>query len=279
MKPRGWARWGYRFLAFIVIAWSVFPVYWMIQTAFTPNGAIGSTNNDRRPRLFPENPTWENFKTALFENNVEEYLWNSIIVAVSTVVIGIGIAFLAAVAAARFRFKGRTSFLVMLIVAQMIPLEAMVIPVYVLLRDADMLDQLPSLIGIYLVFVLPFSIWTLHSFIKNIPVELEEAAMVDGASRTQAFWKVLFPLVAPGLVATSVFATIQAWNEYIFALQIMEGGNYTLPVWLGSFTGREGMDWGGLMAGSTLFTIPIIIFFVLVQRRITAGLAAGAVKG
>ena len=133
----------------------------------------------------------------------------------------------------------------------------------------------------YLVFVLPFTIWTLRGFVEGVPFELEEAAMVDGASRFGAFRRVTLPLVAPGLVATGVFALIQAWNEFIFALVIMQRpGSKTLPVWLQEFNeGARGTDWGGVMAGSTLMAIPVIVFFLIVQRRVTAGLTAGAVKG
>jgi N,N'-diacetylchitobiose transport system permease protein len=128
-------------------------------------------------------------------------------------------------------------------------------------------------------FVLPFTIWTLRGFVVTLPVELEEAAMVDGTTRWGAFWRITFPLMAPGLVATGVFAFMQAWNEFILALVLMEKNNQTLPVWLGTFRTATGTDWGGLMAGSTLFAVPVIVFFLLVQGRISAGLAAGAVKG
>ena len=258
---------------------SVFPVYWMVQTAFTPNTRIGAANDSGRPDLFPSPITLGNFETAFNKDRFGEYLVNSLIISTSTVILSMLVAFLAAIAVARFRFTGRAVYLVLLMVAQMLPLEALVIPMYLVLRDADALDKFPTLILMYMSFVLPFSIWTLRSFIQAIPADLEEAAMIDGCSRMAAFWKVLFPLIAPGLVATSIFAFIQAWNEYIFVLVLMGDGNYTLPYWLGSFTGKEGTDWGGLMAGSTMFTIPVVIFFVLIQKRMTTGLAAGAVKG
>jgi N,N'-diacetylchitobiose transport system permease protein len=128
---------------------------------------------------------------------------------------------------------------------------------------------------------LPFTVWVLRGFVANVPKELEEAAMVDGASRLRAFFTVTFPLVAPGLVATGIFGFIQAWNEFIYALVIMdEPDKQTLPVWLQAFNeGARGTDWGGVMAGSTLITIPVIVFFLLVQRRVVAGMTAGAVKG
>ena len=161
----------------------------------------------------------------------------------------------------------------------MVPLEALVIPMYLVLRDADLLNVLPVLVATYMAFVLPFTVWTLRGFVAALPVELEEAAMIDGASRWGAFWRVTFPLMAPGLVATGVFAFIQAWNEFILALTLMEQSNQTLPVWLGTFKTAQGVDWGGLMAGSTLFAIPVVVFAVALQGRIASGAAAGAVKG
>jgi N,N'-diacetylchitobiose transport system permease protein len=133
----------------------------------------------------------------------------------------------------------------------------------------------------YIMFVLPFTIWVLRGFVGNIPRELEEAAIVDGATRLRAFFTITFPLVAPGLVATGVFAFIQAWNDFLFALVIMnKPENQTLPVWVQAFNeGARGTDWGGVMAGSTIMAIPVIIFFLLVQRWVAGGLTAGAVKG
>jgi N,N'-diacetylchitobiose transport system permease protein len=273
------ARLGLNFAAIAVFLFSVFPVYWMVLTALTPNSKIGAANDSGRPAVVPWPISWGNFQTAFNKDRFGDYLINSLIVASSTVVLSMAVAFLAAIAVARFRFSGRAVYLVLLMVVQMIPLEALVIPMWLVLRDANALDQFPSLILMYMAFVMPFSIWTLRSFIQAIPADLEEAAMIDGCTRMGAFWKVLFPLIAPGLVATSIFAFIQAWNEYIFVLVLMGDGNYTLPYWLGSFTGKEGTDWGGLMAGSTMFTIPVVIFFVLIQKKMTTGLAAGAVKG
>jgi N,N'-diacetylchitobiose transport system permease protein len=163
----------------------------------------------------------------------------------------------------------------------MVPAEAMIISLFKVLDGWHLINSVIGLTAVYLVFVLPFTIWTLRGFVANVPKELEEAAMVDGSSRTRAFFTITFPLVAPGLVATAVFAFIQAWNEFIFALVIMNRPEHqTLPVWLQAFNeGAKGTDWGGVMAGSTLMAIPVIIFFLAVQRRMTGGLMAGAVKG
>jgi len=278
-RAGGPGRFGLNLAAVAVFLFSIFPVYWMVLTALTPNSQIGAADDSGRPALLPWPISWANFETAFHKDRFADYLINSLVVSSATVVLSMAVAFLAAIAVARFRFSGRAVYLVLLMVCQMIPLEALVIPMWLVLRDADALDKFPTLILMYMAFVMPFSIWTLRSFIQAIPADLEEAAMIDGCTRMGAFWKVLFPLIAPGLVATSIFAFIQAWNEYIFVLQLMGDGNYTLPYWLGSFTGKEGTDWGGLMAGSTMFTIPVVIFFMLIQKKMTSGLAAGAVKG
>jgi N,N'-diacetylchitobiose transport system permease protein len=163
----------------------------------------------------------------------------------------------------------------------MLPQAGLIIPLYVVLARYHQVNVLSGLIVTYMTFALPFCVWTLRGFIVNIPRDLEEAAMVDGNTRLGAFVKILLPLAAPGLVATSVFAFITSWNEYIFARVLMsDQGKQTLTVWLSAFlgTGRN-TDWGALMAGSTLTAIPVVVFFLLVQRRIVFGLTAGAVRG
>jgi N,N'-diacetylchitobiose transport system permease protein len=201
-------------------------------------------------------------------------------VVVVTVLVSLALAFLAALAAARFRFRGRALLIVMLIVVQMVPLEALIIPIYLMLDHAGQTDRLAGIVVTYLTFVLPFSIWTLRGFIVNIPEELEEAAMVDGCTRAGAFRRILFPLVAPGLVATAVFSFILVWNDYLIAFVLLRSPEkQTLGIWLASFTTNHGTEWGPVMAGSTLFAIPAVVFFLLVQRRVVSGLTAGAVKG
>jgi len=191
------------------------------------------------------------------------------------------LAFLAAIALARFGFGGRKLFVVLVIGIQMLPQAGLIIPLYVVLARYHQVNALTGVIVTYMTFALPFCVWTLRGFIINIPRELEEAAMVDGNTRLGAFLKILLPLAAPGLVATSVFAFITSWNEYIFARVLLsDQGKQTLTVWLSYFLGSSRhTDWGALMAGSTLTAIPVLIFFLLIQRRIAFGLTAGAVKG
>ena len=263
-------------IAVLVFAVMLFPIYWMVTTALKPGKEILSLT----PVWFPSRVTLENFRDAMslpfFWNDVV----NSLIVVLTVVAISVALAFLAAVSVARFGFRGRSAFIVMVIAVQTVPLNALVIPVYLLLNQVGQVDSLLGVIVYYLAIVLPFMVWTLRGFIANVPVDLEEAAMVDGATRVGAFLRIVFPLVAPGLVATAIYGFIQAWNEYIIAYVLLSSSSkQTLTIWLASFTTQHGTDWGGLMAGATLTSIPVVVFFLLVQRRIAGGLTAGAVKG
>ncbi|MGN9838068.1 carbohydrate ABC transporter permease [Nonomuraea sp. H19] len=264
----------------LVFLFAVFPVYWMVSTSFKANDQIFTT--DFIP--FPTHFTFEHVDKVLTDgvagNSIWVYMRNSAIVALGTVLIGSAFALLAATAVARFRFKGRTSFLIMLLIVQMIPTEALLIPLFLNVQRLGLYNELLGLIVIQVGLTLPFGIWMLRTFVAAVPKSLEEAAWIDGASRFTTFWKVLFPLVAPGLVATSIFSFITAWNDLIFALILMKDtSGYTMPVALQFFFGQRGTDWGAIMATSTLMTLPVIAFFLLVQRRMVAGLVAGAVKG
>ena len=205
---------------------------------------------------------------------------NSVIVTSVVVVLSLVLAFLAALALAKFRFYGRKPFIVVILGVQMVPLAALIIPLYITMARLKEVDRLSGVIVLYLTFVLPFAVWTLRGFLLGVPKELEESAMVDGCTRFGAFVRILLPLVGPGLVATSIFAFIQAWNEFIIAYVFLHTPErQTLMVWLASFTTLRGTDWGPLMAGATLCALPVVVFFLLVQRRIAFGLTAGAVKG
>ncbi|HEY3920663.1 MAG TPA: carbohydrate ABC transporter permease [Gaiellaceae bacterium] len=270
------ARVGWNALGLLVFGVIAFPIFWMLSTAFKSGPDIVSYT----PTWIPLHPTLVHFHDALHT----PYFWtdakNSLIVVSVVVSLSVVLAFLAAVALAKFRFTGRKSFIVLMIVIQMLPANAMIIPLYVVLAKYHQTGQLTGVIATYMTFVLPFCIWTLRGFIVGIPRDLEEAAMVDGNTRLGAFVRILLPLAAPGLVATAIFAFIQAWNEFIFAYILLpDSQKQTLTVWLAGFYGTaRGTDWGGLMAASTLTAIPVVVFFLLVQRRIVFGLTAGAVK-
>jgi N,N'-diacetylchitobiose transport system permease protein len=262
--------------ALLLFLVTIFPIYWMVATGFKRGVDILSFE----PKWLPFPATLENYRTAIGKPFFTTDVVNSMVVVAVTVLVSLGLAFLAALAAARFRFHGRKALVVMLIMVQMVPLEALIIPIYLMLDRAGQTDRLAGIIVTYMTFVLPFTIWTLRGFIINIPMELEEAAMVDGCTRAGAFRRILFPLVAPGLVATAVFSFILVWNDYLIAYVLLQSPErQTLGIWLASFTTNHGTDWGGVMAGSTLYAIPVVVFFLLVQRRVVSGLTAGAVKG
>ncbi|HEY6592619.1 MAG TPA: carbohydrate ABC transporter permease [Asanoa sp.] len=265
----------------LVALFALFPAWWMVATSLTPNREIFAG----QPVPVPRHPTLAHYREILTGDLIPgatfvDFFLNSTLVAVSTVALSSLVALLAATAVARFRFRLRTTFLVMLLVVQMIPLEALVIPLFLMIRRLGLYNTLPSLVLTYLGFSLPFAVWMLRGFVAAVPRELEEAAAIDGASWSQTFRKILLPLVAPGLVATSIFSFITAWNELIFALTfINDQSRYTLPVAVTFFFGRDDTAWGLVMAAATLLTLPVVVFFLLVQRRMITGLVTGAVKG
>jgi N,N'-diacetylchitobiose transport system permease protein len=267
---------GWNLLGLLVFAVMVFPVYWMVATAFKPGQQILSYT----PHWIPTSPTLSNFRDAIDQPFFWNAVKNSLIIVSTVVALSVVLAFLASLALAKFHFYGRKAFIVLILGVQMVPLAALIIPLYILMSRLGQIDKLTGVIAMYLTFVLPFTVWTMRGFLLGIPKELEEAAMVDGATRFGAFVRVLLPLVGPGLVATSIFAFIQAWNEFIIAYVFLHTPEkQTLMVWLASFTTLRGTDWGPLMAGATLSALPVVVFFLLVQRRIAFGLTAGAVRG
>ncbi|MCF1598743.1 carbohydrate ABC transporter permease [Streptomyces muensis] len=254
----------------------VFPVYWMFSTAFKPTGDIISEN----PVWFPTDVTFEHFERAIGVDHFWTYVTNSLIVTLCAVGLALVVALAGSFALARMRFKGRRGFVIGFMVAQMAPWEVMIIAMYMIVRDASMLNSLVPLTVFYMMMILPFTILTLRGFVAAVPRELEEAAMVDGCSRAQAFRKVILPLLAPGLMSTSLFGFITAWNEFPLVLVLnKEAEAQTLPLWLSSFQTAFGNDWGATMAASSLFAVPILILFVFLQRKAVSGLTAGAVKG
>ncbi|MER5267985.1 carbohydrate ABC transporter permease [Actinosynnema sp. NPDC002837] len=263
--------------AVVVFVVSVFPVYWMVLTAFKPTRDIQAET----PTFLPLSLTVEHFGTAVSAQGFWSFWRNSVLVAGGAVLLSLVVALLAAFAVARLRWKGRRGFILMVFVAQMTPWEALLIPIYVIARDTGMLDTLWMLTLVYFMITLPFTVVTLRGFLAAIPVDLEEAALVDGCSRAQAFRRVVFPLLAPGLLATSLFGFITAWNEFAFAnvLIIKDQDDRTLPVWLSSFSNTFGTDWGATMAASTLFMLPVLVVFLVLQGRVTTGIVGGAVKG
>lgn len=280
-KPRR-GRYGSDLAGLVVALIVAFPLYWMVLSALKPKTALDA--GDAAP--FTLEPTFDSFIRVLSVNNFAQYFLNSVIVALAVVVLSTVLAFLAAVALTRYNFKLRTKLLVVILVAQMVPIEALTIPLFFLLRNAGEaiplvgLNQLGSLVLVHVGFSIPFAIWMLRGFVAAVPAEIEEAARLDGASSFRFVRSVLFPLVAPGVVAASVFSFISTWNDFLFAKTFIISAqeNQTLPMALLTFFKPDQNDWGAIMAGSVIMTIPVLIFFIAVQRKLVSGLA-GAVKG
>lgn len=259
----------------VALVW-VFPVYWIINSAFQSPQSLRAPT----PPLWPTQWNLESFSRAL-----DEEFWTSLRLSVTVTLVAVFVsvvfAFIAAVAVSRFRFKGRTSFILTVLTIQMIPPEALFISQYRMLSEVGLYNSIAGLSLLYIALVLPFTVWLLRGFVDGVPIELEEAAMVDGCSRVRAFFTITFPLLAPGLVASGVYAFLQAWNEYTLAVVMMEPDRRTLPLWLRSMTtvSNQAIDWPAVMAGSILVAVPVIVFFIAVQSRMTSGLVSGAVKG
>lgn len=253
----------------------VFPVYWMFSSALKPSSEILT-----KDPVFVFTPTLDNFTKATGVANFWTYVTNSVLVTVCAVLLALVVALAAGFAIARMKFKGRKGLVLAVMMAQMAPWEVMVIAMYMIARDSEMLNSLPLLTAIYFVMVLPFTIWTLRGFIAAVPVTLEEAAQIDGCTRGQAFRKVIFPLLAPGLMSTSLFGFITAWNEFAMVLILNKDKTaQTLPLWLTEFQSAFGNDWGATMAASSLFAVPVLLIFIFLQRKAVGGMTAGAVKG
>ncbi|WP_315094902.1 carbohydrate ABC transporter permease [uncultured Cellulomonas sp.] len=277
---RAQSRGGRRALGVLAVALSVlwvFPIYWMINSAFLPLNRLQTPT----PTFFPVEGTLSNFRRVIDDPSFWTSMRVSLAVVAIVLVAALVFAFLAALAVSRFRFRGRKGFILTILIVQMIPAEGLFISQYQMLDGWNLVNKVAGLALVYTAAILPFTIWMLRGFVAGVPIELEEAGMVDGLSRTGAFFRITFPLLAPGLVAAGVFGFLQAWNEYTLALVVMtDPGQRTLPLWLqGLVESNRATDWGVVMAGSAVIAIPVIVFFLFVQNKMTSGLVAGAVKG
>jgi trehalose/maltose transport system permease protein len=261
-----------------IFVYAIFPFYWAIRSAFTPESELFRTPVD----YFPKHPTLANFRGALSESTFQHALINSTIVAGSVTLISLAIGSLAAYALGRFRFRGRSAVLYLMLSMTIFPQIAILGALYTMITRFHLYDSLGALILSYMIFTLPFTVWVLTSFMRGLPGDLEEAAYVDGATPLQVFYKVLLPLIAPGLVTTGLLAFIAAWNEYLYALSFIQTPQkYTVTLAITTFQGKSGFQqpWGEIMAATVIVTLPLITATLILQRRILAGLTAGAVKG
>ena len=279
MNARRGRRIGLSIVGVVIALVWVFPVYWMINSSFLSNRTLQRFT----PTWLPFGGSWRNFKAVLDDGSFFNALGMSLAVAAVTVVFAVLFAFLAAIAISRFRFRGRASFVLSVLLIQMLPAEALFIAQYKMISSVNLLNTVIGVSIIYVAAVVPFTVWMLRGFVAGVPAELEEAAMVDGLSRSRAFFKITFPLLMPGLVASAIYAFLQAWNEFTVALVLLtKDESQTLPLWLRGFiqaSATRETDWGQVMAASTLVAVPVIIFFMFVQGRISSGLVSGAVKG
>lgn len=267
-------RAGTTILALLFCVVWFFPVYWMIITAVKPRDEIMTTT----PVFWPTHLSFDNFIVAVTQTSFLTNLKNSVVVTAISIVLSIIVAFFACAALTLYRFRGRKPIMVFVLAIQMT--SGGIIPQFIIYNQLGLLNKYSGLILAYIAMVLPFAIWNMRGFFLNIPKDIFESAAVEGANDWQILWKITFPLAAPGIVSTSVFAFINAWNDYMIAYTFMKDqSKYTLPVWLSSFsTPTMGTDFGGQMAASVTFSLPVVVFFMLIQRNIMKGVTTGAVK-
>jgi len=262
-------------LILLLLLFVLFPFFYMVSTAFKAEEDLFSAP----PKFLPRGPTLSNFQQALQPKFIR-YFMNSFIVTIGTTTIVIAVALFSSYAFSRLRFRGRKFLLKIIIFTQLFPLIVIIIPIYVLFNKTGIVNTHLSLIIAYLAFTVPVGVWMLRGFFKGIPYNLEEAAMVDGCTRLTAFIRVVLPLARPGISATAVYVFIVTWQEFMFALTMLTGEKMrTLPVGILDFIRQYGVNWGGLMALSTLITIPVFILFLVLQRQFISGLTQGSVKG
>jgi multiple sugar transport system permease protein len=275
----GW-RWAGRIFLVLMLVYTLVPMAWMLLTSIK----TGFAAMQFPPQWWPAEPTFDNYLKLLDpQNSVGQdflhYFWNSTLVTTTTTILSVAVAVPAAYAFSRFRFPGRTFLFFSVLLRNMFPAVIFLVPLFILMRWLGLVNTHGSLILTYLTFGLPLAIWLLKGFYDNIPIQLEQAARIDGATRFQAFLLIVMPLSAPGIIATAIYSFILAWNEYIYAYTFLNRNDQlTLPVGIQRFFAENTTDWPGLMAASFLMSVPVVVLFLVLQRYFVRALTEGAVK-
>ncbi len=272
MSPRKWVP---AIVLTLLVAATAFPLYWAVVSSFTPESRLFQS-----PSPIPEQLVLDHYRALFVERNFWVPIRNSLIVAGTTTLFCVAIGGLAAYALARLDFRGKTLLLGGILAVGMFPQISVVSPLYLLLRELRLINTYPGLVLPYLTFAMPLTIWLLVGFFRQLPAELEEAAMVDGASRLRAFREIIVPLALPGLATTGILTFVYSWNEFLFALSFTLGPErQTVPVAIALFRGQYQVPWGQILAAALIATAPVTVLVLAFQRRIVQGLTAGAVKG
>ena len=279
-KPVDWWRWAGRFYLTLLFIFTVLPMVWMVLTSLKSQFAA----MQYPPQWWPAEPTLHNYVKLLDPTNEAGrdfllYFWNSFYVSTLTTILGVVVAVPAAYAFSRFRFPGRTFLFFAVLLRNMFPAVVFLIPLFIMMRWMGLVGTHAALILTYLTFGLPLSIWLLKGFYDNIPIQLEQAARIDGATRFQAFLLIVMPLSLPGIIATSIFSFIGAWNEYVYAATFLNNKDkLTLPVGIQRYFTEFATDWPGLMAATFLMSVPVVVLFLVLQKYFVRALTEGAVK-
>jgi trehalose/maltose transport system permease protein len=277
VKPGTAAKKGLFFLLVAaIVLYAVFPFYYAIVTSLRTGSELF------RPDLFPFSLNFDNYVGVFRDNPFATNIWNSVLVAFSTVALSLFLGVTAAYALARIRFRGRGLLLFSVLGVSMFPQVAVLSGMFQLIRSLGLYNHLPALVLSYMIFTLPFTVWVLTTFMRDLPKELEEAAILDGASTWTILTRVFMPLMWPALVTTGLLAFIAAWNEFLFALTFtLSNEARTVPVGIALMSGASAheLPWGNIMAASVIVTLPLVGLVLIFQRRIVSGLTAGAVKG
>jgi ABC-type glycerol-3-phosphate transport system permease component len=260
----------------VLVVVALFPFWWMGLSSIKTLRELFTVP----PIWWPATPTWENYEKVLFDSNIPRYFLNSVIISAGATALALILAIFASYGFARFRFRGKPLLQAFVLIGQLMPTAAIIVPLFITLRVLGLMNTYWGLILVYMIVTLPLAVWMLTSYFKAIPVELEEAAIIDGASRLGVLFRITLPLSVPGIVAVVVYAFVTTWNEFVFALCFATDSSVkTLPIGLAEFSTEFNTDWGAVMAASLVMTLPIALLFLAMQRLFVGGLTAGATKG